>query len=138
MNARSRLFLGLWCGALIAGAARPASTAAPEKLKLSLRAAPSRGTPSTVFVFQALLTGGEDNEGLYCLSTEWAWEEQADASINESECPPFKAGETRVERSFSEEQSFRRTGTHVVRVVLRKGDKELASASTSVVVWQAR
>jgi hypothetical protein len=109
-----------------------------EKVKLTLSAAPSIGTSSTVFVFQARLAGGVDNEDLYCLSTEWTWEEQADSSLNETECPPFKAGESTIERVFSEEQSFRREGTHVVRVVLRKGDREIASATTSVKIRPSR
>lgn len=111
----------------------PSPGQAAEKLKLTLKGSPSLGTPDTVFTFRAVLTGGVDSEDLYCLSTEWEWEEQADASLNEVECPPYKAGE-KVERVFNEEQSFRRAGPHVVRVVLRKGDKEIASASTSVTV----
>jgi hypothetical protein len=118
------------------------STAPPatkaDKVKLTLSAAPSIGTSSTVFVFQARLVGGVDNEDLYCLSTEWTWEEQADSSLNETECPPFKVGESTIERVFSEEQSFRREGTHVVRVVLRKGDREIASAMTSVKIRPSR
>jgi len=107
---------------------------AAEKPRLTLRAAPTNGTPSTVFVFQARLTGGEDGEGLYCLTTEWIWEEQADSSLNEAECPPYKAGETPIERTFSEEQSFRSLGTHVVKVVLRKGEREIASAAITVTI----
>ena len=67
-------------------------------------------------------------------TTEWIWEEQADSSLNEAECPPYKAGETAIERSFSEEQSFRSLGPHLVRVVLRKGDKEIARAAITVSV----
>ncbi len=111
---------------------------AADKAKLSLKGSPSLGSPDTVFVFRAVLTGGVDSEDLYCLSTEWAWGEQADASINETECPPFKAGETPVERVFTEEQTFRSIGAHQVRVVLRKGEKEIASAATTVTVRRVR
>jgi len=90
------------------------------------------GTTSTVFLFQAVLTGGEDSEDFYCLSTEWIWEEQLDSSINESECPPWVPGETKIDRSFSEEQSFRSPGPHLVKVVLRKGEKQIAAASITV------
>ena len=107
---------------------------AAEKPKLSLKGFPTLGTQDTVFSFRAVLTGGVDGEDLYCLTTEWEWEEQADASLNESECPPYKAGETKIERVFTEEQSFRAFGAHHVRVVLRKGDKEIASAGTTVTV----
>ena len=113
----------------------PAPAAPASKPKLTLKALPQVGTPSTVFVFQALLKGGEDGEGLYCLSTEWIWEEQLDSSINEAECPPYVPGETPIERTFSEEQSFQGLGKHLVKVVLRKGEKEIASASVTVTVW---
>jgi hypothetical protein len=130
-----RLLAGL---ALLLIASGEGRAAAPPKPRLALRAAPSTGTPSTLFVFQAVLTGGEDGEGLYCLTTEWLWEEQADSSINESECPPYKAGETPIQRSFSEEQSFRSPGPHFVKVVLRKGDREIASAGITVTVRPER
>jgi len=106
--------------------------AAPPKPRLSLKALPMNGTTSTVFLFQAILQGGEDSEDFYCLSTEWIWEEQLDSSINESECPPWVAGETKSDRSFSEEQSFRSPGPHLVKVVLRKGEKQIAAASITV------
>lgn len=122
-----------WAALILATFLGLASRAAPaEKAKLSLKASPAIGTRSTVFLFQAVLTGGEEGEGLYCLTTEWIWEEQADSSLNEAECPPFKAGETKIERRFTEEQSFHRPGPHVVKVVLRKGEKEIASAGVSV------
>ena len=105
------------------------------KPRLTLKALPQAGTPSTLFVFQARLSGGADDESLYCLSTEWVWEEQLDSSINETECPPYVAGESKIERTFSEEQSFQGTGKHTVKVFLRKGDKDIASASVTVTVW---
>lgn len=110
--------------------------AAPPKPRLSLKALPMNGTTSTVFIFQAILAGGDDSEDFYCLSTEWIWEEQLDSSINESECPPYRAGETKIDRSFSEEQSFRTPGPHLVRVVLRKGEKQIATAAITVRVRQ--
>jgi hypothetical protein len=119
---------------LLAASFHPGSARAAEKAKLTLKGSPSVGSSSTVFRFRAVLTGGVDSEDLYCLTTEWEWEEQADASLNEAECPPFKAGETPIERTFTEEQSFRRPGPHLVRVVLRKADREIASASTTVTV----
>ncbi|MBX7186310.1 MAG: hypothetical protein K1Y01_14320 [Vicinamibacteria bacterium] len=108
--------------------------AAAPRPRLTLKALPTVGTASTLFVFQAVLTGAEETEDFYCLSTEWIWEEQLDSSINESECPPYVPGETKIDRSFSEEQSFRALGPHVVKVVLRKGEKQIATASITVTV----
>ena len=129
-----KFLVGALVFGLVATSVRPDSGFAADKPKLSLRGSPSTGTPDTVFVFRAVLAGGEDNEDLYCLTTEWEWEEQADSSIDETECPPFTPGETKVERVFSEEQSFRRPGSHLVRVFVRKGEKQIASASTTVTV----
>lgn len=114
-------------------AVAPASPGAPPpKPKLTLKALPMNGTTSTLFIFQAILTGAEDKEDFYCLGTEWIWEEQLDSSINETECPPWVPGETKVDRSFSEEQSFHTPGPHLVKVVLRKGEKQIATASVTV------
>jgi hypothetical protein len=123
----------------VALAAAPlSSVAAPPKPRLTLKALPTNGTSSTVFVFHAILTGGEDSEDFYCLSTEWIWEEQLDSSINESECPPWAPGETKIDRSFSEEQSFHSLGPHLVKVVLRKGEKQIATASITVTVREGQ
>lgn len=124
----------LLLAAILSTASARASGEASAKPKLVLRAAPTYGTPSTLFVFRAQLTGVPESEDFYCLSTEWVWEEQADSSLNEAECPPFVPGETKIDRTFVEEQSFRRPGPHRVRVVLRQGDKEIASASITVTV----
>ena len=129
--------LGLLFVALLLGSTPFSDGAAgPAKPRLTLKAVPTYGTPSTLFIFQAGLSGVEESEDFYCLSTEWIWEEQLDSSINESECPPYVAGETKIDRSFSEEQSFRTPGPHLVKVVLRKGEKQVATASITVTVRQ--
>jgi hypothetical protein len=113
----------------------PVSNGAPAaKPKLTLKALPMNGTTSTLFLFQAILAGGEDSEAYYCLGIEWVWEEQLDSSLNEAECPAYKPGETKIDRSFSEEQTFHTPGPHVVKVVLRKGEKQIATASITVKV----
>lgn len=131
---RVRSFIQAALLGFVAAAFHADGVVAAEKPKLSLKGFPAIGTPGTVFTFRAVLTGGVDSEALYCLSAEWEWEEQADASINEAECEPWKAGETKVERVFTEEQTFQRVGPHVVRIILRKGDKDIASAGASVTV----
>ncbi len=110
------------------------SLGAASKPKLSLSAVPTQGSPATVFIFRGVLTGVADTEDFYCLTAEWIWEEEADSSLNESECPPFVSGETKVERTFSEEQSFRRAGPQRVQLILRRHDKEIASATVTVTV----
>ena len=83
----------------IAATSASRQEASTSKPKLTLKGVPSVGFPSTVFVFQARLTGGrDDDEGLYCLTAEWVWEEQADSSLNESECEPFEPGATRIDQ----------------------------------------
>ncbi len=133
MSRMGRVFR-LFSLALLLSTAAGSQGAAPPKPRLTLKALPKTGTPSTLFVFQAVLTGAEETEDFYCLSTEWIWEEQLDSSINESECPPWEPGETKIDRSFSEEQSFRTPGPHLVKVVLRKGEKQIATASITVTV----
>ena len=131
---RVRLTIRVAMFLALLGAADSLTATAAEKPKLSLKGFPTLGTPGTVFSFRAVLTGGADTEDLYCLSAVWEWEEQADASINEAECEPFKAGETKIERVFTEEQTFQRPGPHGVRMTLRKGEKDIASAGATVTV----
>ena len=130
----SRALRALSIGLLLFASPSSDGAAGPAKPRLTLKALPMIGTPSTLFIFHAILTGGEESEDFYCLGTEWIWEEQLDSSINESECPPYVAGETKIDRSFSEEQSFRSPGPHLVKVVLRRGEKQIATASITVQV----
>ena len=130
----SRTLRAFSIGLLLFAAPSSDGAAGPAKPRLTLKALPMIGTSSTLFIFHAILSGGEESEDFYCLSTEWIWEEQLDSSINESECPPYVAGETKIDRSFSEEQSFRTPGPHLVKVVLRKGEKQIATASITVTV----
>lgn len=132
MPRQSRILGRLSLALLMVASPAFLGAAAPPRPRLSLKALPMNGTTSTVFLFQAILTGGEESEDFYCLSTEWIWEEQLDSSINEAECPPWVEGETKIDRSFSEEQSFRSPGPHLVKVVLRKGEKKIASASITI------
>ena len=108
------------------------------KLKLTLTAIPKIGTSTTIFTFQGRLSGGPDDESLYCLTAEWLWEEQADSSLNEEECEPFEPGRTPIQRTFTEEQSFSRPGERIVRLVLHKGDREIAATSVTVTVRNTR
>ncbi len=132
MLASPRLSLRLALLCLMVSGPPPDHATAAGKPSLSLKGSPATGTRSTVFVFRAELKGGEDSEDLYCLTSEWIWEEQADSSLNETECPPYVPGETKIDRSFTEEQSFRRSGTHLVEVILRKRERVIASARTTV------
>jgi hypothetical protein len=105
---------------------------------LRLRVVPQWGPPSTEFLLVADLKGGVDSEELYCPTAEWQWGPQ-DTSVEDAECPPFEAGVTPVVRRFSTHHTFKEGGprTRTVTLVLRKGEKVLARASTQVLVsWE--
>jgi hypothetical protein len=121
--------------ALVAASALAGGKKRPD---LRLRVVPQSGPPSTEFLLVADLKGGVDGEELYCPSVEWQWGPQ-DTSVQEAECPPFEAGVTPVVRRFSTHHSFKGEGPRSVALVLRKGEKVLAHASTQVLVsWEKK
>jgi len=128
-----------WLIAVCAVGALPAFAFAAEtkKPRLELRGLPALGSPSTEFLFVADLKGGADSEDFYCPTLAWQWGKEEDASVQEPECEPFKAGVTRIERRFSQSRRFADEGPRSVTLVLSKNGKILARATASVrVTWE--
>ena len=127
---------GLSVGAAIALAAGMATAAAgpkPKKPRLDLRATPRMAfSPVNVFL-TAELTGGDDVEEYYCPELEWEWDDGG-KSTQESDCAPFEAGKTKIERRFTVDHEFRRAGVYNVKVTMRRAGRSLATASVRVTV----
>jgi hypothetical protein len=73
---------------------------------------------------------GESAEEFYCPALEWDWDDGA-KSGQESDCPPFEPG-MEMERRFTAEHAYRRAGVYQVTVRLKRADRSLAVASTTV------
>jgi hypothetical protein len=113
--------------ALMAG---PGSPAPPS---VSLRAEPRVSEAPARVVFSALLSGGEDGEELYCPDVEWVWGDGT-RSVHEGSCPPYKAGETAVQREFTVRHEYAKPARPRVSVILRKGKRTLGRADVNVII----
>ena len=119
--------------ALAAPAALAAAGAKPKKPRLDLRATPRMAfSPVNVFL-TAELTGGDDVEELYCPELEWDWDDGG-KSTQESDCAPWEAGKTKIERRFTTDHEFRRAGVYNVKVTMRRAGRNIATANVRVTV----
>ena len=116
---------------LITAASTGADGGKLRKPRLDLRASPRMAfSPVNVFL-TAELVGGDEVEDYYCPSLEWNWGDGA-KSVRESDCPPFAAGSSELERRFSAEHGYRRAGDYEITVTLRRANRSLAVASARV------
>jgi hypothetical protein len=128
---RGTLGVLLVAAALAAPAA--GSESKPKKPRLDLRALPRMAfSPVNVFL-TAELMGGDDVEELYCPELEWDWDDGG-KSVQESDCPPFEAGVTKLERRFTAEHEYRKAGIYNVKVTMKKTNRSLAQSTVKITV----
>jgi hypothetical protein len=114
-----------------------AADAKPEaklkKPRLDVRATPRMAfSPVNVFLV-AELQGGDDVEEYYCPEIEWEWDDGG-KSIQEGDCPPFTPGTTKIDRRFTAEHEYRRSGIYNIKVTMRRANRSLAVSSVRVTV----
>jgi hypothetical protein len=103
-----------------------------KKPRLDLRAVPRMAfSPVTVF-FTAELSGGDDIEEYHCPELEWDWDDGG-KSVHEADCAPFQAG-TKIERRFTAEHEFRKSGAYNVKVTMRRVNRAIAAANIKLTV----
>ena len=101
---------------------------------LSLRATPTSGfTPLRVRVVATLQGGSDDYEEFYCAAVEWDWDDGT-VSESSSDCDPYEAGTSRIQRRFTAEHIFRQQGRHNVILQLKRRDDVVASSRVNVEV----
>ena len=133
---RNRVLLLTACALALLGAGEATRAADPPKPKkpgLVLRATPRFAFSPAMIFLTAELQGGDDVEELYCPEVEWEWGDGG-KSVQEGDCPPFEAGVSKIQRRFTTEHEFRRTGNYTVVVRLRRTGKTLAKTDVSVQV----
>ena len=80
------------------GAQRDADDKRPS---LSLKATPPLGfSPLKVRAVVEVRGGADDNVDFYCAGTEWDWGDGT-VSENSSDCNPYEAGKSSMQRHFS-------------------------------------
>lgn len=105
----------------------------PKRPTLTLRGTPRMAfSPVNVF-FTAELQGGDDVEQFYCPEVEWWWGDGG-KSVQESDCPPYEPGVTKIERRFTADHEFRRAFVYTVAVTLRRANRAFAKADVKITV----
>ena len=104
-----------------------------KRPKLTLKAQPMLSvSPSKVTLRAELVGGANDYEEYYCPTVEWAW---GDGTHSEStaDCEPYQPGKSEIKRRFTVDHVFR-AGSYRVAIRLKRRDKALALATTTVQV----
>lgn len=105
-----------------------------KKASLSLKATPAVSFAPARIVFNGELKGGsDDSEDLYCPTVEWEWGDLTQ-SVNEADCEPYTPGKSTIKRRFTVEHQFKNSGGYKVVLRLKKGQKVVATANTSITV----
>ena len=119
--------------AALAVPATAADEAKPKKPKLDLRATPRMAFSPVNILLTAELTGGDDVEEYYCPELEWEWDDGG-KSVHEGDCPPFVAGTTKIERRFTAEHEYRRSGIYTIKVTMRRANRSLVASNVRVTI----
>ena len=110
-----------------------ASEEKPKKPHLELKASPRIAfSPVNVFL-TAELVGGADVEEYHCPELEWDWDDGG-KSTHESDCAPFEAGKTTIQRRFTVDHEYRKAGVYSIKATMRRANRTLASATVKVTV----
>ena len=119
-----------------AAATLPAVAGGDAKLKkpaLTLRSSPRFAFSPARVLFVAELSGGDDVEEFYCPELEWEWDDGS-KSVQEADCDPFVAGQTKIERRFTATHLYKTSGIYLAKVTLRKAGRAVAAQTIKVTV----
>jgi hypothetical protein len=104
----------------------------PKRPKLTIKASPSMAISPARVVVSADVNGGPDDfEEFYCASVEWDWGDDT-KSNNTADCEPYEAGKSTIKRRFTADHVYRTAGDYRIQFRLKKKNKSVGSASTSV------
>lgn len=104
----------------------------PKKPKLTVKASPVMAVSPARVVVSADVTGGPDDfEEFYCASVEWDWGDDT-KSNKTADCDPYEPGKSQITRRFTADHVYRTAGDYRIQFRLKKKNKAVASAGTSV------
>jgi hypothetical protein len=125
-----RPFTALCLG--VAASAALGAQPTDERPKVTLRAQPAVAVAPARIVLTAQLQGGADDfEDYYCPSIEWDWGDDT-SSESSADCDPYVAGTSEIRRRYTVEHTFRREGSYKIYFHMKRRDKILGSASTTI------
>jgi hypothetical protein len=117
---------------MLAAAVPGSDSQKDQRPKLSVRASPAMATAPARVVASADLNGGaNDYEEFYCASIEWDWGDDTKSSTS-ADCDPYEAGKSEIKRRFTADHTYRMGGNFRIQFRIKKKDKSIASAGTSV------
>jgi hypothetical protein len=103
-----------------------------QRPKISVKANPAMAVaPARVVVSADLSGGANDYEEFYCPSIEWEWGDDT-RSTTSADCDPYEAGKSEIKRRFTADHTYRMGGNFRIQFRIKKKDKSIAGASTSV------
>lgn len=106
--------------------------AKPKKPSIELKATPAVSFSPARIVFSVDLKGGSDDyEQFYCATVTWEWGDGEESS-NTVDCEPYQPGTSKIQRHFSAEHRFQTWGEYRVVFRLKRQDKVVGTASTTV------
>ena len=114
--------------------AQAPAPAEPKKPTLSIRATPPVGfSPLRVRAAVELRSGSDDYADFYCATIEWDW---GDGTISEntSDCNPYEAGKSTIQRRYSADHIYRQGGAYRIVFRLKQKTKAVASTTTNIQV----
>ena len=119
----------------VAAAQKPAPSKDKEQDKhpsLKLTARPPIGMSPARVVLTADVNGGpNDSEDYYCPTIEWDWGDGT-MSENSSDCDPYEAGKSSIQRHFSGDHTYNQAGQFKVTFKLKQKTKQVGAVSTNV------
>jgi len=104
-----------------------------KKPNLELRVTPRMGFSPIEALFTLELEGGDEHEDYYCPELEWEWGDGS-RSVTESDCDPYVAGETKIDRRYTNRHLFKRSGNYNVVVRLKRVDRTVAKVTATLTV----
>jgi hypothetical protein len=105
-----------------------------KRPKISVKANPSMAVaPARVVVSADLNGGANDYEEFYCPSIEWEWGDDT-RSTTSADCEPYEPGKSEIKRRFTADHTYRMGGSFRIQFRIKKKDKSIAGAATSVTI----
>jgi hypothetical protein len=105
-----------------------------RKPSLALRANPPVGfSPLRVRLVVDARGGADDYAEFYCPTIEWDWGDGT-SSENSSDCDPYEAGKSTIQRRWTAEHVYRQAGNYKVMFRIKQKNKAMAATSANVQV----
>lgn len=127
-----RVLPAILCATALAVSLQAAGPDKKSKPSVVVKVTPIVGFSPARMVLTADLKGGADDyEEFYCPTIEWDWGDDTKSEMK-TDCDPYEAGKSQIKRRFTADHTYRTAGDYRIQFRLKKKDKPIAAATTSV------